>query len=67
MVNAIDDYSTQPGPFAALDEEDDDEEKKEVSGTGPTSGSKSAPLDFTQDSTPPSTPRLPVQATQTID
>ncbi|KAE8985351.1 hypothetical protein PR001_g21594 [Phytophthora rubi] len=59
IVTAIDDYSAQPGPFATLDEEDADEEGKKDSGTGPTSGSKSAPLDFTQDSTPPSTPQTP--------
>ncbi|KAE9309318.1 hypothetical protein PR003_g20542 [Phytophthora rubi] len=59
MVTAIDDYSAQPGPFAALDEEDADEEKKEEDGDGPSSGSKSAPLDFTQDPTPPSTPQTP--------
>ncbi|KAE8984164.1 hypothetical protein PR003_g23791 [Phytophthora rubi] len=59
MVTAIDDYSSQPGPFVALDEDDADGEKKEDSGSGPTSGSKSAPLDFTQDPTPPSTPQTP--------
>ncbi|KAE9316002.1 hypothetical protein PF008_g19120 [Phytophthora fragariae] len=59
MVTAIDDYSAQPGPFVALDEEDADEEKKEDSGSGPTSGSKNAPLDFTQDPTPPSTTQTP--------
>ncbi|KAE9012849.1 hypothetical protein PR001_g15559 [Phytophthora rubi] len=59
MVTAIDDFSAQPGPFVALDEEDADEEKKEDSGSGPTSGSKNAPLDFTQDPTPPSTPQTP--------
>ncbi|KAE9333063.1 hypothetical protein PR003_g14211 [Phytophthora rubi] len=59
MVTAIDDYSAQPGPFVALDEEDADEEKKDDSGSGPTSGSKRAPLDFTQDPTPPSTPLTP--------
>ncbi|KAE8878374.1 hypothetical protein PF005_g26534 [Phytophthora fragariae] len=59
MVTAIDDYSAQPGPFAALDEEDADEEKNEEHGDGSSSGSKSAPLDFTQDSTTPSTPQTP--------
>ncbi|KAE9287294.1 hypothetical protein PF008_g26449 [Phytophthora fragariae] len=59
MVTAIDDYSAQPGPFAALDEEDADEEKKEEHGGGSSSGSKSAPLNFTQDPTPPSTPQTP--------
>ncbi|GMF55089.1 unnamed protein product [Phytophthora fragariaefolia] len=59
MVNAIDDYSAQPGPFVALDEEAADDEEKEDSSAGPTSGSKSAPLEFTQDQTPPSTPRTP--------
>ncbi|KAE9297957.1 hypothetical protein PF008_g23616 [Phytophthora fragariae] len=59
MVTAIDDYSAQPGPFTALDEEDADEEKKEGDGDGPSSGSKGAPLDFTQDPTPPSTPQTP--------
>lgn len=29
MVNAIDDYTAQPGPFVALGENDQDEEKKE--------------------------------------
>ncbi|KAE9063297.1 hypothetical protein PF010_g29054 [Phytophthora fragariae] len=58
-VTAIDDYSAQPGPFDTLNEEDADEEKKEDSGSGPTSGSKSAPLDFTQDPTPLSTPQTP--------
>ncbi|KAE8956147.1 hypothetical protein PR002_g31564 [Phytophthora rubi] len=60
-VTAIDDYSAQPGPFGTLSEEDadEDEEKKEDSGSGPASGSKSAPLDFTQDPTPLSTPQTP--------
>ncbi|GMF45295.1 unnamed protein product [Phytophthora fragariaefolia] len=60
MVNAIGDYSAQPSPFVALEEREADEEEKEDNGAGPTSGSKSAPLDFTQDSTPPSTPRAPL-------
>ncbi|KAE9152658.1 hypothetical protein PF005_g33454 [Phytophthora fragariae] len=51
MVTAIDDYSAQPGPFVALDEDDLGEEKKEEDGSGLGSGSKSAPLDFTQDPT----------------
>ncbi|KAE9280688.1 hypothetical protein PF008_g28079 [Phytophthora fragariae] len=58
-VTAIDDYSAQPGPFGTLNEEDADEEKKEDSGSGPTIGSKSAPLDFTQDPSPLSTPQTP--------
>ncbi|KAE9266735.1 hypothetical protein PF001_g30354 [Phytophthora fragariae] len=58
-VTAIDDYSEQPGPFGTLNEEDADEEKKEDSGSGPTIGSKSAPLDFTQDPSPLSTPQTP--------
>ncbi|KAE8875495.1 hypothetical protein PF003_g40409 [Phytophthora fragariae] len=59
MVTAIDDYSAQPGPFVALDEDDLGEEKKEEDGSGSGSGSKNAPLDFTQDPTPPSTPQTP--------
>ncbi|KAE8966736.1 hypothetical protein PR001_g28308 [Phytophthora rubi] len=59
MVTAIDDYSAQPGAFVALDEDDLGEEKKEEGGSGSGSGSKNAPLDFTQDPTPPSTPQTP--------
>ncbi|KAE8975612.1 hypothetical protein PF011_g24389 [Phytophthora fragariae] len=59
MVTAIDDYSAQPGPFAILDEDSPDEEKKEGDDSGSGSGSKDAPLDFTQDPTPPATPQTP--------
>ncbi|KAE9188147.1 hypothetical protein PF002_g25387 [Phytophthora fragariae] len=59
MVTAIDDYSAQPGPFVALDEDDLGEEMKKEDGSGSGSGSKNAPLDFTQDPTPPSTPQTP--------
>ncbi|GMF18642.1 unnamed protein product [Phytophthora fragariaefolia] len=41
------------------DHQDADEEKEEDCGSGPTSGSKIAPLDFTQDPTPPSTHQTP--------
>ncbi|KAE9081781.1 hypothetical protein PF006_g27044 [Phytophthora fragariae] len=59
MVTAIDDYSAQPSLFVALDEDNLGEEKKEEDGSGSGSGSKNAPLDFTQDPTPPSTPQTP--------
>ncbi|KAE8989646.1 hypothetical protein PF011_g18680 [Phytophthora fragariae] len=59
MVTAIDDCSAQPVPFVTLDEDDQSEEKKEEDGSGSGSGSKNAPLDFTQDPTPPATPQTP--------
>ncbi|KAE8970781.1 hypothetical protein PR002_g27011 [Phytophthora rubi] len=59
MVTAIDDYSAQPGLFTTLDGDDPDEEKKEGNDSGSGSGSKNAPLDFTQDPTPPATPQTP--------
>ncbi|EGZ04480.1 hypothetical protein PHYSODRAFT_343229 [Phytophthora sojae] len=55
LVNAVDDFGAQPGAYVFVDDGDDDQEEKDDDGPGAREGSKDAPLDFTQDSSAPST------------
>ncbi|KAJ8571512.1 hypothetical protein ON010_g5325 [Phytophthora cinnamomi] len=59
MVNALGDFSAQSGPFVVQDDGEHDEEEKEGDDHDSKEGSRDAPLDFTQDSSAPSTPLQP--------
>ncbi|EGZ25037.1 hypothetical protein PHYSODRAFT_326082 [Phytophthora sojae] len=56
LVNAVDDSGAQPGAYVFIDDGDDDQEEKDDDDPGAKEGSKDAPLDFTQESSAPSTP-----------
>ncbi|GMF42743.1 unnamed protein product [Phytophthora fragariaefolia] len=57
MVNAIDDYGAQPGPYVFMKDADSEEEHKDDEDPESKVGSKDTPFDFSQDPSPPSTPR----------
>ncbi|EGZ25028.1 hypothetical protein PHYSODRAFT_257030 [Phytophthora sojae] len=56
LENAVDDFGAQPGAYVFADDGDDDQEEKDDDDPGAKEGSKDAPLDFTQESSAPSTP-----------